>query len=96
MISINGPQELYHFLVGHALVGINPEAQQLVLCIDSLSRMCMCDPAPLKQNKFNQCKSLYTNFVQKCLGSASLLLNKAGTNRIVFLLNGQQIGSICR
>lgn len=95
-MNISGPQECYHFLVGNALVGLCPESQNMVVCIDHLSRMCPCDPAPAKQSKFNQCMALYAAFASKAPNFKGQLFSKVPENRIQFFLNGQMVGSVCR
>lgn len=95
-MNINSPQELYGFLIGNALVGICPESQNLILCIDSLSRMCPCDPSEFKTAKYNHCIALYVNFVHRSQSLSGMLFQKVKDNRIQFFLNGQLIGQSSR
>jgi hypothetical protein len=95
-MNVNNPNELYHFLIGNGLVGICPEAQNLVACMDILSRMCACDPPEAKQARLNQCKQHYVAFAARASGYSATLLTKTNDNRIHFYLNGQLIGSVAR
>ena len=95
-MNINSPNDLYHFLTGNKMIGICPESQNLVACMDSLIRMCACDPPQAKQLKFNQCKQHYIAFSSKAQNFAYTLLSKTSDNRIQFYLNGQVISSITR
>lgn len=95
-MNFNNPGDLYHFLVGNALVGICPEAQNLVACMDILSRMCSCDPPQAKQDKMNQCKQHYIAFASRAQGYSPTLLSKINDNRMSFYLNNQLIGTVSR
>lgn len=95
-MNLNNPNELYHFLIGNGLVGMCPEAQNLVACMDILSRMCACDPPEAKQARFNQCKQHYIAFAARAQNFAQAMLSKTTDNRMSFYLNGQLIGGISR
>ena len=95
-MNITSPNEMYRFLIGNGIVGICPEAQNLVACMDVLVRMCACDPPQAKQAKFNQCVGHYVSFVNRAQSLAPTLLSKAIDNRMSFSLNGQSIGNISR
>jgi len=95
-MNMGTPNDLYHFLVGNGLVGICPEAQNLVSCMDILSRMCACDPPQAKQARFNQCKQHYVAFAARAQNYSVQLLSKSNDNRMMFYMNGQLIGSVAR
>ena len=95
-MNFNSPNDCSHFLVGNGLVGLCPETQNLVACINILSRMCACDPAPKKQARFNQCKQHYITFANRASGFAAEMLSKANCNRINFYLNNQLLVTITR
>ena len=95
-MNISSPNDLNNFLIGNALVGMCPETQNLVACMDMLSRMCACDPPQAKQAKANQCKQHYISFVSRAQSFSSILLSKANDNKMSFHLNGQLIGNISR
>jgi hypothetical protein len=95
-MTFNNPNDLYHFLIGNALVGICQEAQNLVSCMDILSRMCACDPAEAKQARFNECKQHYISFAARAQNHSAILLSKTNDNRISFHFNNQLIGSVSR
>lgn len=95
-MNINSPNDLYNFLKGNGIVGVCPEAQHMVACMDSLIRMCACDPPQAKQTKFNQCKQYYIAFASRAQNFAYTLLAKTTDNRIQFHLNGQIISTITR
>lgn len=95
-MNINNPNECYRFFIGNGLGSICPEAQNLVACMNVLSRMCSCDPPQVKRIKVNECNHHYTSFVAKSKSFSSTLLQKANDNRINFYLNNQLIGSITR
>ena len=95
-MNINSPQELSRFLVGNGIVGICPEAQNLVACLDILVRMCACDPQEAKTARFNQCKQSYVGFAARANDFKSKLLEKSRDNSITFYLNGQRISEIRR
>ena len=96
IMNMAGPNDLYHFLVGNGLVGICPEAQHMVACMDVLIRMCACDPQKAKQDRLNQCRQHYIAFVSKSPNFAIPLLTKANDNRMQFYLNNQLIATITR
>ena len=91
-----GPEDLRHFLIGNGIIGICPEAQNLVACMDILARMCACDPPQSKQAKYNQCKQHYIAFASKSSSFAAMLLSKVNDSRVDFYLNNQMIASITR
>ena len=95
-MNINSPQELSGFLVGNGLVGICPEAQTLVACLDILNRMCACDPQQAKTARFNQCKQNYIGFASRANNFKAKLLEKANSNVMAFYLNGQLISEVRR
>lgn len=95
-MTIGSPNALFSFLVGNGLAGICPEAQNLVACMDILSRMCACDPPQAKTARWNQCVQNYVGFAARAQGHAAVLLAKANDNRITFQLNGQVIGTVSR
>jgi len=95
-MNFNSPNDCYHFLVGNGLVGLCPESQNLISCMDILSRMCSCDPAEAKQTRFNQCKQNYISFAGRSQNFAAQLLSKANDNRINFYLNNQLLATIVR
>ncbi len=95
-MNFNTPNDCYHFLVGNGLVGLCPESQNLVACMDILSRMCSCDPAPAKQARMNQCKQHYIAFASRAGSFAAQLLSKTNETRINFYLNGQLLATITR
>jgi hypothetical protein len=95
-MNINNPNEACSFLVGNGIVGCCQESQNLVACMDILSRMCACDPIEAKRNRYNQCIQNYTSFASRAQSVASIILSKANTNRVNFYLNGQLIGAVCR
>ncbi len=95
-MNINSPNDLYRFLAGNGLGNICPEAQNLIACMNVMSRMCSCDPAIVKQTKYSECIRHYSSFVSKSSSFSSILLQKANDNRMNFYLNKQFIGSIHR
>lgn len=96
-MNFNSPNDCYHFLVGNGLVGICPETQNLVACMDILVRMCACDPADKKQARYNQCKQNYIAFASRAGSFSAVLLAKIpNDNRINFYLNNQLLCSITR
>jgi len=95
-MNINNPHEFYHFLIGNAIVGICPEAQNLVSCMDILARMCACDPPAAKQARFNMCQQHYIAFANRAQSFSSILLSKVNEGRMSFYLNGQIISNISR
>jgi len=96
-MNFESPQDCSRFLVGNGLVGLCPETQNLVACMDILVRMCACDPAEKKQARYNQCKQNYIAFASRATGFSSVLLSKCpNDNRINFYLNGQLLCSVTR
>jgi hypothetical protein len=95
-MNFNSPSDCYHFLIGNGLVGLCAETQNLVACMDVLSRMCSCDPLSAKQAKMNQCKQNYIAFASRASNFTSILLSKTNNNRITFYLNGQILVTITR
>jgi hypothetical protein len=95
-MTINGPKELHGFLVGNNLVRLSPEAQNLVACVDILSRMCACDPPQAKTARWNACMQCYIGFASRASNVATALFQKTNDPRISFYLNGQLIGEISR
>ena len=95
-MTLNSPQEAYHFLLGHGLVGLCPETKNLVACMDVLVRMCSCDPADAKRDRLNQCIQHYTSFAMKAQSHSATLLSKANTNKFIFTLNNQLLTTITR
>jgi len=96
-MNINSPQDACKFLITYRLLGLCSETQNLVSCMDALSRMCSCDTQEAKNNKFNQCKQNYISFVSKSNVFKNEIFSKlSGENRINFSFNGQPIGTICR
>jgi hypothetical protein len=95
-MDFNVPKDCYRFLIGNGLVGLCPESQNLVACMDILSRMCSCDPASAKQARMNQCTQHYVSFAGRAPNFASQLLSKTNDNRINFYLNGQLLSTITR
>ena len=95
-MMIKSPQELCSFIVGNGLVGMCPESQGLVACMDILSRMCACDPVQAKTARFNQCRQLYINFVSRASDFGPTLFSKANDNRISFYLSNQLLREINR
>lgn len=96
-MNFNTPNDFYHFLVGNGLVGLCPETQNLVSCMDVLMRMCSCDPQDKKQAKFNQCKQSYVAFATRAQTYSSRLFGKlSNETRINFYLNNQLLSSLIR
>jgi hypothetical protein len=95
-MNINSPNDLYRFLAGNGLSNICPETQNLVACMNVLSRMCSCDTVQAKQAKVNECSRHYVAFSSKAGSFSAELLQKANDNKINFYLNNQLIGSIHR
>jgi len=96
-MNFNSPNDAYHFLIGNKLVGLCPETQNLVACMDILIRMCACDPQEAKQARFNQCKQHYIAFASKARNFSSILLSKLGNdNRLNFYLNNQLLSTVSR
>ena len=95
-MNINGPTDLNGFLIGNGIVGICPEGQNLVACLDVLSRMCACDPPEAKRARYNQCQQHYVNFASRAQSFAGTLLSKTNESRIQFYLNNQLIATIIR
>jgi len=96
-MNFNSPNDCYHFLVGNGLVGLCPETQNLVACMDILVRMCSCDPQDKKQARFNQCKQNYIAFASRAQSFSAQLLSKVpNDNRINFHLNNQLISTVVR
>lgn len=95
-MNIDSPQDARNFLVGNGIVGLCPETQNLVACMDILSRMCSCDPKEAKQAKFNQCKQHYIAFASKAQNFSAILLQKVKDGRICFYLNNQLISTVSR
>ena len=94
-MRINNPNDLYNFLIGNGLAGINPEAQSVISCVDILIRMCACDPQEAKTARYNQCVGNYVNFASKAQGFKHALLSKSD-GKISFYMNNQLIGEITR
>ena len=95
-MNINGPSELYNFVKANNISNIAPEVSSMIFCLDSLSKMCACDPPEAKTGKYNQCKELYINFVSKSKNYSSILLSKCKDGRINFYINNQYITCITR
>jgi hypothetical protein len=95
-MNINGPNDLYNFLIRNGLAGMCPESQNLVTCMDILVRMCACEPPQAKQDRYNQCKRHYTAFACRSQNFAYTLLSKTNDNRIQFYLNNQIISTLSR
>ena len=95
-MNINSPQEAYTFLISNGLVGICPEAQSLVACVDVLSRMCACDPAEAKQKRYGQCVQCYMGFISKAPSLSGILFKKINDGRLSFYINNQIISTIVR
>lgn len=95
-MNINNPNDLYQFLMSNGFVGICPEAQNLVSCMDALARMCSCDPIQAKTARYNQCIQNYMAFTSKAHLFTSLLLTKVIDGRLSFYFNGQLLTSITR
>ena len=95
-MNINNPNDLYHFLIGHGLQKMSPEAQNFVISMDVLSRMCACDPPAAKAAQVHSCTAQYVNFAQKAQTYSSILHPKVGNTKILFFNNGQLIGSAGR
>ena len=94
-MKINSPNEAYHFLKNNGLSGLCQESQQLIACMNILSRMCSCDPIESRKAKFNQCTQHYIAFASKAPSFSGALLNKInGERRITFYLNNQLISNI--
>ena len=93
---LKGPEDLRNFLIGNGIVGICPEAQNLVACMDMLARMCACDPPQAKQAKLNQCKQYYIGFASRASSLSPTLLSKANDGIMDFYINNQMIASIRR
>ena len=92
-MNINNPIDLYHFLSGHGLQRMSPEAQNFVNSMDVLERMCPCDPPAAKSAQVHSCIAQYVNFAQKARSHSSTLHPKSGNTKILFFNNGQLIGS---
>lgn len=96
-MNFNSPNDFYQFLTRSGLSGLSPETQNLVSCMDALSRMCACDPQEAKQAKLGQCKQHYLAFASKAQGFSNSLLSKTNNEmRICFYLNKQLISTINR
>lgn len=95
-MNINTPSDLYHFLLGHGLSRMCPEAQTFVTSMDILARMCACDPPAAKAAQSHTCNAQYINFCTRAQAHAPTLLSKVGNSKIFFYSNGQLIGSIGR
>lgn len=95
-MNISSPIELVKFLSSKGIVGVCPEAQNLVACIDALSRICACDPLIAKQMKVAECNRHYVAFVSRASNFSALLMSKTTDNRIIFYSNGQIIGNVNR
>lgn len=89
-MNINGPAELCGFLAGNGLSSLCPS---LINCMDTLSRMCACDPPQAKQARYNQCVQAYIGFAKTAQSYSSILHPKVGNAKILFFNNGQLIGS---
>ena len=94
-MNINSPNEAFSFLRNNGLVGLCPESQNLVACMDILSRMCSCDPPEAKRVRYNQCVQCYVSFAARAQAYAGAIIAKAN-DRVTFFLNGQVIGSVNR
>ena len=92
-MNINGPAELCGFLAGNGLSSLCPS---LINCMDTLSRMCACDPPQAKHARYNQCVQAYIGFAKTARGMAATLVSKVSDGRITFYLNGQVIGAVSR
>lgn len=95
-MNINNAQEMYGFLIGHGLAGLCPESQNLVSCMDFLSRMCSCESTQAKASKYHQCMQSYVGFASRAQNYSNRLLSSANDVRMSFYLNNQLIGSISR
>ena len=95
-MNINTPTDLYHFLKGHGLAGMCPEANNFINSMDVLSRMCECDPPAARSAQIHSCNAQYINFVQKAQSYSSILLPKVSGTRIHFFVNGQLITIVDR
>lgn len=95
-MNINNSTDLYHFLKGHGMVGMCPEANNFINSMDVLGRMCPCDPPAVKNAQIHSCNAQYINFAQKAQSYASVLLPKVNNTKIFFFVNGQLISSVSR
>ena len=95
-MNINGAGDLYHFLVGHGLSRMCSETQNFVTAMETLSRMCACDPAAAKAAQAHICNAQYVNFCCRAQSHAPTILEKVGQTKIYFYNNGQLIGSVGR
>ncbi len=95
-MNFNSANEASRFLSNSGLGGICPEAQNLIACMNVLSRMCSCDPPQAKRAKFNECNHHYIAFVGRAQSFSNVLLQKANDNKMNFFFNNQLIGSISR
>lgn len=95
-MNINGPKDLYHFLMGHGLQRLSPESQNFVNSMDVLARMCPCDPPAAKNAQAHAVQAQYINFAQKAPGMAQTLIQKSNGARLQFYVNGQMISSVGR
>lgn len=95
-MNINSASDLYHFLVGHGLSRMCPEAQNFITAMEILSRMCACDPPAAKAAQSHICHAQYVNFCTRAQSYAQAMLEKVGQTKIFFYNNGQLIGSVGR
>ena len=93
-MTINNIGEFFHFVKNNGLVGLSPEVQSLVSCMEEYGRLCSCNSTLVKTSKINKCKSLYTIFVSKSINYKSILLSKVSDNQITFNNDGQLITTI--
>jgi len=96
-MNFNAPSDVNGWLLGNGLVGLCPETQNLITCMDMLSRMCPCDSSDAKTKRFNQCKQHYIAFASRAQSFSPQLFSKApNENKFCFFLNNQLLSSVTR
>ena len=96
-MKINGPSECFQFIRNSGLVNLCPTLTSFNTCMEEASRMCNCDPQTIRQAKVNQCKILYSNFVNlEAAGFKNELLSKISGNSLEFWVDNKCFYTLTR
>jgi len=83
-MNINNPAEAFNLIQTNNLIGMCPEAQQVIVASNVLMRMCPCCSKDEKNLRYEQFKTAYINFVKKAV---ELKLTKDGESVSFYLDN---------
>lgn len=95
-MKISNISEFYQFVKSNNFINLTPEITAMVICLESYSRLCPCDPPNVLQNKLSECKTFYTVFLHKIKSVQNDLLNKVTDGDIIFYNDNQYITTITR